>query len=75
MLESSAAVEVEARNPRAPELNAEAPGPHILEIETVDPVLKMYAPRTMVELRGTKQTYGGGLISVEVLVYRRTNMA
>ena len=45
-------MEVEARNPRAPELDAEAPGPHILEIETVEPVLEMYVPRTMVELEG-----------------------
>lgn len=34
MLDSSPILEAEA-NPRVPELDAEAPGPHILEIETV----------------------------------------
>ena len=34
MLDSSPIVEAEA-NPRVPELDAEAPGPHILEMETV----------------------------------------
>ena len=41
MMNSSAAIEVEANNLRAPELDAKAPGPHILEIGTVEPVLEM----------------------------------
>ena len=52
MLDSSAVVEMEARNPRTPELDAEAPGPHVLEIEIVEPVLEMYVPRTVVDLEG-----------------------
>ena len=35
---------MEARNPQAPELDAEAPGPHILEIETLEPELDAEAP-------------------------------
>lgn len=52
MLDLSALVEAEARNPRAPELDAEAPGPHILEIGTVGPVLGMESQRRVTELEG-----------------------
>ena len=52
MLDSSAVLEVEARNPRAPELDAEAPGPHILEAETVETILEMYSQRPVGELEG-----------------------
>ena len=43
MSDLSAVVEGETRNPQAPELDAEAPGPYILEIETVDAVLETYS--------------------------------
>ena len=43
---------MEANNPRAPELDAEAPGPHILEIGTLDPVLRMESQRPITELEG-----------------------
>ena len=52
MLDSTAILEVEARNPRAPELDAEAPGPHIVEAETVETILEMYAERPVGELEG-----------------------
>ena len=52
MLDSSARIEVEANNPQKPELDAEAPGPHILEIETVEPVLEMYTQEPIGELEG-----------------------
>lgn len=52
MLDSSTIVEMEAKNPRAPELDAEAPGPHILEIGTLEPVLKMESRRSTAELEG-----------------------
>ena len=52
MLDSSAVLEVEARNPRAPEIDAEAPGPHIVEAETVETILEMYAERPVGELEG-----------------------
>lgn len=56
MLASSAVLEVEARNPRAPELDAEAPGPHIVEAETVETILEMYSQRPVGELEG-QNTY------------------
>lgn len=56
MLDSSAILEVEARNPRAPELDAEAPGPHIVEAETVETILEMYSQRPVGELEG-QNTY------------------
>ena len=40
MLDSLPIVETEA-NPRVPELDAEAPGPHVLEMETVVPASEM----------------------------------
>ena len=40
MLDSTPIMELEA-NPRIRELDAEAPGPHVLEIETVVPTLEM----------------------------------
>ena len=52
MLDSSAVLEIEARNPRAPELDAEAPGPHIVEAETVETILEMYSQRAVGELEG-----------------------
>lgn len=53
MLDSSAIVEAEARNARAPELEAGAPGPHTLEIGTVESRLEMYSQRPTGELEGT----------------------
>ena len=50
MLDSSMRMEVEANNPQKPELDAGAPGPHILEIETVEPVLEMYTQEPVGEL-------------------------
>ena len=52
MLDSSTRIEVEANHPQKPELDAEAPGPHILEIETLEPVLEMYALGPICELEG-----------------------
>ena len=52
MMNSSAAIEVEANNLRAPELDAEAPGPHILEIGIVEPVFEMEHQRSIPELEG-----------------------
>ena len=52
MLESSAVVEVEAMNPRTPELDAEAPGPHILEIGAQESVLELECQRSIAELEG-----------------------
>lgn len=50
MLDSSTVLEMEARTQKAPELDAEAPGPHILEIETMEPVLEMESQRSIAEL-------------------------
>ena len=52
MLDSSIITEMEANTPRAPELDAEAPGSHILEIETVEPALEMGSLRHIAELEG-----------------------
>ena len=52
MLDSSIITEVEARNIRTPELDAEAPGPHILEIETLEPVPELEAPNQGAEMGG-----------------------
>ena len=41
ILGSSAIIEVEGNSRRVPELDAEAPGPHVLEIETVEPISEM----------------------------------
>ena len=51
-LELSIFAEMEANTPRAPELDAEAPGPHVLEIETVEPALEMESQRQIAELEG-----------------------
>ena len=52
MLDSSTRLEMEANNPREPELDAEAPGPHILEIETKEPVSELYNHGPVCELEG-----------------------
>ena len=52
MPDLSADVEEVTRNPPAPELDAEAPGPHILEIDTVEAILVMYSQRPTGELEG-----------------------
>lgn len=52
MLDASAAIEIEATNPRVPELEAEAPGPHILEIATLEPVSEIRSQRPIGELEG-----------------------
>ncbi len=52
MLDSSAVIEVEANNPHAPELDAEAPGPQILEIGTLERALEMSSHRSLCELEG-----------------------
>ena len=51
-LDPLTAIEVEANNPRDPELGAEAPGPHIVEAETVETILEMYAQGPVGELEG-----------------------
>lgn len=52
MLDSSIVTEMEANTLRVPELDAEAPGPHVLEIETVEPALEMGSQRQIAELEG-----------------------
>ena len=52
MLDSSTRIEIEANSPRKPELDAEAPGPHILEIETVERLLEMSTQGPVAELEG-----------------------
>ena len=47
---SLTAIEVEANNPENPELGAEAPGPHIVEVETVETILEMYSQGRVGEL-------------------------
>lgn len=51
MLDSATVLEVEAINPREPELDAEAPsGPHILEIETQPPIFELEARNPIAEM-------------------------
>ena len=50
--ESSFVAEIEANTLRAPELDAEAPGPHVIEIETVEPALEMESQGQIAELEG-----------------------
>ena len=61
MLDSLAIVEADESNPRVRELNAEAPGPHVLEMETAEPAsevetsehaLELESQRPIVELEG-----------------------
>lgn len=52
MLDSSTVTEMEATTPRAPELDAEAPGPRVLEMETVEPALEMESQKQIPELEG-----------------------
>lgn len=52
MLDSSTILEMEVNNPRAPELDAEAPGPHILEIGTLEPVLRTQSQRSRAAMQG-----------------------
>ncbi len=58
MLDSSAVVEVEARNPPVPELVAEAPGSQILEFETVENILEMYCQGPVAELEARSNDAG-----------------
>ena len=51
-LHTSAVLEVEANNPQNPELDAEAPGPHIVEVDTVETILEMYSQDLVGELEG-----------------------
>ena len=44
--------ELNASTLRTPELDAEAPGPHILEFESVEPALEMESQRQIAELEG-----------------------
>ena len=43
---------MEANSPRGPELDAEAPGPHILEIGILEPVVRTNSRRPLAELEG-----------------------
>ena len=52
MRESSIFTELEASTLRTPELDVEAPGPHILESESVEPALEMESQRQITELEG-----------------------
>ena len=57
ILDTSTVREVEADNIRAPELDAEAPGPHILEIETLEPISELESQRHIAELDGRNRSY------------------
>ena len=50
--ESSIVTELQANTLRTPELDAEAPGPHILEFETAEPTLEMESQKQITELEG-----------------------
>ena len=52
MPESSIVKELKTNTLRATELDAEAPGPHILEFESVEPALEMGSQRQIIELEG-----------------------
>ena len=52
MLNSATIIEMEAKNPRGPKSDAEAKGPHILEIGTLEPVLRTQPQRSLAELEG-----------------------
>ena len=52
MLDSATIIEMEAKNPRCPELDAKAPGPHILEIGALEPVLRTQSQRSPAEVEG-----------------------
>lgn len=83
VLDSSPVVKAEA-NPRVRELDAEAPGPHILEIgaavpiseiETVEPALELEAQRLIAELEGSTMrwwcnVYRGTLLIKQMLCTR-----
>ena len=50
-------IELEANNPQNPELDAEAPGPHILEIETLEVVHEMESRINVVEMDGWSRSH------------------
>ena len=52
MLDSSIFTKMEANTLRAPELDAEAPSSHALEIEKVEPASEMGSQRQIAELEG-----------------------
>ena len=52
MPESSIVTELKASTLRTPELDAEAPGPQILEFESVEPAFEMESQRQISELEG-----------------------
>ena len=58
MLDSSAVMEAEAKNPPVQELDAEAPGPQILEFETVETIIEMYSQSPVAELDGRSKDAG-----------------
>ncbi len=51
-LDPSALTVEQAKNPQDLELDAEAPGPLILEIDTLEPVLEMESGNQMAEMEG-----------------------
>ena len=51
-LDALAAIEVEANNPPNPELGGDAPGPHVVEAETVETILELYSQGPVGELEG-----------------------
>ena len=62
ILDSSTDIELEAKNPhdpRDPELDAEAPGPHILEMETLEVVHEMESRKHVVEMDGWSKSHTG----------------
>ena len=64
VLDSSAVREVATSNTRAPELDAEAPGPHILEIETLELVSELESQRNIAELDGQRRSYHSSTRSI-----------
>ena len=51
-LDPLAVIEVEANNPRAPELDSESPGPQIQEVETSEPVFEVDSNPPLAEVHG-----------------------
>ena len=58
-LNPSALTVEETKNPRRIELDAEAPGPHIVEIEALEPALEMESRKQIPEMEGWSSPEAG----------------
>ena len=74
MLDSLAIEEVEARNPRTPELEAEALATRNLDIETLDSIPEMEWQTHIAELEGRRDC-DGEVTSVEVPICESTSLS